>query len=404
MAVPQPELSTLHRSTPATTLQIVLKVASRCNLNCSYCYVYHKGDLTWQRRPHFMADDLLQVTLERVKRWCHQQGQRRVSLLFHGGEPLLAGVERFDRWCRMIRSALSDIVDLTLIVQTNGTLIDEEWITTFRAHHVQVGISMDGPEAVHDRERVDHAGRGSYQRVAAAIAQMRAAAMPVSILCVLPFGADGAQLQRHFAALGANRVSYLLPDFTHDTIAEIRRRYGPTPCADLLIPAFDAWWQEGTLDLLVEPFVNMTRVILGGESALDMIGNRPFGFVFVESDGAIEGLDVLRVCGHGSAGTGLNVFQHDFHQIAELSQLHHQAIFTGMPLPQGCAGCAEATTCAGGYLPHRWSQVRGFDNPSVWCADLLRLFDHIRNRLGVTAEETSLRRQVLVEMVTNTLT
>jgi uncharacterized protein len=83
--------------------------------------------------------------------------------------------------------------------------------------------------------------------------------------------------------------------------------------------------------------------------------------------------------------------------VARLSDLHRGAIFTGLPVPTGCRGCPELSTCAGGYLPHRWSAARGFDNPSVWCADLLKLFGHIRDRLGVRAEETEQRRRALRE-------
>jgi uncharacterized protein len=69
----------------------------------------------------------------------------------------------------------------------------------------------------------------------------------------------------------------------------------------------------------------------------------------------------------------------------------------GLPLPAGCRACRERDTCAGGHLPNRYSRERGFDNPSVWCADLLALFDHVRLRMGVSHEETELRRAAFVE-------
>ena len=70
----------------------------------------------------------------------------------------------------------------------------------------------------------------------------------------------------------------------------------------------------------------------------------------------------------------------------------------GPSLPAACRGCVERDTCGGGYLPHRYSRDRGFDNPSVWCADLLRLFGHIRGRMAVDPAETAMRRQVLREL------
>ena len=70
-------------------------------------------------------------------------------------------------------------------------------------------------------------------------------------------------------------------------------------------------------------------------------------------------------------------------------------IFEGKQIPHACQTCPERDTCGGGYLPHRYSRQRGFDNPSVWCADLLKLFGHIRLRMKIPLGETELRRKAL---------
>lgn len=381
----------------ATTLQFVFKVASRCNLNCSYCYVYNKGDSTWKERPAFMPDEVFDAALERIGQWCAARGQTRADILFHGGEPLLAGHERFDDWCRRVRRAQRG-VSISLSLQTNGTLIDEGWARLFAEHRIRVGVSLDGPPDLNDRLRIDHAGRGSYGEIRRGVECLRAAGLPVSFLCVVTPGEDGARAHRHLADLGANRINYLLPDHTNDSIGAVRRRFGATPAADFLVAAFDCWWNDGTLATVVEPFISITQLVMGGESALDMFGNRPFGFVFVEADGAIEGLDVLRICSNGTAATALNVLRNGFGDLMAASELHRKAIFTGMPLPGGCLGCAEETTCAGGYLPHRWSRAAMFDNPSAWCADILELFAHIRRRLEVDYEDTARRRRALNDL------
>ena len=391
---PQPVVG-LRPELAGKKLAFVLKIASRCNLNCSYCYVYNKGDETWRARPALMGDHVVDAALDRIREWCIQSGQDEVRITFHGGEPLLAGRARLDRFARRCRDRLKEIGQVQFNIQTNGTLIDEAWADLFAEHEIEVGISLDGPAEVHDSTRVDHKGRGSYERVARGIEILAKRGVWAGALAVIKFGADGVAIHRHIRSLGFRNVNYLLPDFTHDTVAEIHRMHGPTPCADYLVPLFDEWWFNDTCDVRIPLFIAITRLLLGGRSNIDMVGNEAFGFVFLEADGAIEDLDALRVCRNGMAATKLSVFTHQIGDVRALSDLHRAAMFDGLPVPTKCAACPEALTCSGGYLPHRWSDSTGFDNPSIWCADLLKLFTHIRGRLEVDGEETHLRRQAL---------
>lgn len=342
-----------------------------------------------------MSDEIFETALERMSRHCYLTGQNHLRIAFHGGEPCLIGVKRFDTWCMRARHVLQGVGTVDLVIQTNGTLVDEAWAEVFRRHQLTVGISMDGPKQLHDVFRVDHKGRGSYDQVERGLKVLQDAHVPYSVLAVIPLGSDPLTVHRHFLALGCTKITYLLPHFTHDTIAPIRQRYGATPCADFLIPIFDDWWINCTMDISIADLRNMARIILGGRSRIETFGNEPPSYVFVETDGEIEGLDNLRVCKEGITKINLNVRDADFQEILNSNTMHRTAIFQGMPLPQACHACSERDTCAGGYLPHRYSSTRGFDNPSVWCADLLKLFSHLRLRLGVTVEETYMRRQAL---------
>jgi len=342
-----------------------------------------------------MSDETFEAALERIRLHCLLTGQKDVTLLFHGGEPCLLDTKRFDSWCTGAHQTLDDIATVHFMLQSNGTLLNERWAQVFQKHQVRVGISMDGPRERHNLFRVDHKGQGSYDKVAQGLAVLRNAGIPFTLLSVIPLGSDPLTIHTHFMSLGCSSISYILPDFSHDTIAPVLEEYGPTPCADFLIPIFDYWWFNGTLDVRITNFWNMARLILGGESGIDSLGNRPLRFAFIETDGEIEGLDVLRVCKDGITATGLNVRQHDFVDILQVSSLHAHAIFKGMPLPDDCRACPERTTCAGGYLPHRYSVMRGFNNASIWCADLLKLFAHVRQRMEVSTEETLRRQQAL---------
>lgn len=387
------------RTDAVPPLDFVLKVASRCNLNCTYCYVYNKGDETWRGRPRVMPEEVFQAALLRIRQHCLRSGQRAVRLTFHGGEPCLAGPARLAGWCAAAREALDGVAQVSFAMQTNGTLLDEDWTEVLLTHKIQVSISIDGPKEVNDVFRVGHDGEGSYDRVARGVEYLRRAGLPLQILSVIQLGNDGLRIHRHFLEMGVRSINYLLPDFTYDTVGSVRERFGPTPCADYLMPILEDWWANGFLDVKVSVFWHMSQLILGGESQIDALGNRPFRFVFVETDGGIEGLDVLRICQDAMAATGLNVADNDFTDIAGVSEVHRLAIFDGVPLPAGCTKCPERTTCAGGYLPHRYSRTRGFDNPTIWCEDMLRLFGRLRELLQVSVEETALRRKVVAEFI-----
>jgi len=379
---------------PETRLDHIVKIASRCNLNCSYCYVYNQADTSWRERPAVMSKDTFAATVERIRRHALLSGQQTVSIIFHGGEPTLAGTSRFAWMCATARERLSDVARVHLLMQTNGTRLDAAWLATLREHEVQVGVSLDGPKEVNDAARVDRRGRGSHDAVLRGITLLREAGMPFGILSVVQPGADPIRIHRHFLELGCSSISYLLPALTHDTIGSLREQFGPTPCADFLIPIFDDWWFNSTIDVSIREFWNLGRLIMGGASQLDTIGNRPLDFVCVETDGSIQGLDKLRSCEDGLTDMGLSVHDADFRDIAKASPFH-AAVLSGLPLPSGCRACPERDTCAGGHLPNRYSKVRGFDNPSVWCADLLALFAHVRARMGVSHEETTRRRLAL---------
>ncbi len=378
-------------------LDFVLKVASTCNLNCSYCYVYNRGDTSWRERPALMPEPVFDAAVAQIADYCRRSGQRTVRITFHGGEPLLAGVRRVKSWCERIYAALLPICRVDIVLQTNGVLLDAKWLDLIRDQRISIGFSIDGPPGVHDLERVDHMGRGTYARVARGAARLRAAGVPLHFLTVVQPGLSGVAIHRHLASLEPVSINYLLPDYTHDTIGPLRAKHGATPCADFLIPIFEDWWTHGTLDLNIGLFWTIARAVLGGESEVDFLGNPPLRYIFIETDGAIEGLDVLRQCYEGAAAFGLNILRDELTAIRARKDTLSQAVFVGPALPTACSTCVEAETCGGGYLPHRYSSASAFDNPSVWCADLLSIFAHIRRRLEVGHDETILRRQVLAQ-------
>ena len=108
-------------------------------------------------------NDTVALLVQRLREFSREYELQRIAIHLHGGEPLLMPKAGFDSICEEIRSNLAPFVDLSMTIQTNGMLIDLEWIEIFNRHGLQVGVSLDGAQAHNDAHRLDHHGRSSYK-------------------------------------------------------------------------------------------------------------------------------------------------------------------------------------------------------------------------------------------------
>ena len=362
---------------PSNIAALVVKVVERCNLNCSYCYMYNHSDQSYLSRPPFMSEGTFRKLIERVKAYCSRRQGHKIALTFHGGEPMLMGPEAFERFAEIATENLGPYL-AGLSLQTNGTLVTDRWIEALHRHGVSVGVSIDGPAIIHDQVRVDHAGRGSHHRVVKGLLQLHEANLAARVLCVVNPACSGLEAYRHFRSLGIKQMDFLLPDASHDSKPILYGGYGPAPVADYLIPVFDAWMAEDDPAVSIRIFEDLIKGVLGGSPITDCIGNPLAAYLVIDTDGAIQLNDALKVCDEGVSESGLNVFEHGFDDVHLGSPLFRQVVLDGVPLSRTCQACPERDVCAGGYLPHRYSRSNGFNNASIWCRDLLKLIGHIR--------------------------
>src|SRR5882762_9809992 len=96
----------VYSSLPPRITSFLVKIASRCNLACDYCYMYEHADQSWRAQPPFMSDDLRRKLAMRIGEYVRAANLKRLVVVFHGGEPLLAGAERISETSRWIKSAL----------------------------------------------------------------------------------------------------------------------------------------------------------------------------------------------------------------------------------------------------------------------------------------------------------
>ncbi|WBB63167.1 FxsB family radical SAM/SPASM domain protein [Streptomyces sp. WMMC500] len=367
--------------------QFILKVHSRCNLSCTYCYVYHGADSSWRERPGRMPEAVTRRTAQRIAEHVRAHGLRRISLVLHGGEPLLAGAASLVRQTAMVRAALPVDCTVTAVVQTNGTLLTESALATLAADGIGVGLSADGGTPELNRHRVDHAGRPAWPALERAARLLRR--HPGSyggILCTVDVTASPAAVLDSLCSLGPPVVNFLLPHANWSAPPAPVPSRGPAPYGDWLCELFDLWWDLPRPSPRVRLFTEILGLLLGRPSGTEAVGLSPVTAVVVETDGAIEQIDSLKSVYEGAAGTGLDVFRNSFDEA-----LNHPGVAARQlglwALAEQCRRCPVVRVCGGGNYAHRFRAGEGFRNPSVYCADLERLIRHVAHRLDAAVAD-----------------
>ncbi|HRW09089.1 MAG TPA: GRRM system radical SAM/SPASM domain protein [Caldilineaceae bacterium] len=157
---------------------VILQPSPFCNIDCRYCYLPHRN-----RRERMSSDTLHQI-YEAV--FTSQRLRDPITFLWHAGEPLAVG-HRFYEEAFALAAEINQRHGRTYIhnIQTNATLIDEQWIDLFARHQVLLGVSVDGPAFLHDRQRVTRSGKGTHTQVMAGIRQLQEHAIDFEVITVL---------------------------------------------------------------------------------------------------------------------------------------------------------------------------------------------------------------------------
>lgn len=369
---------------------MLLKVHSRCNLSCSYCYVYQHVDQSWRRQPLIMSPSVIDAAARRLAEHARRWQLRQVTVTFHGGEPLLAGVDFFEHAVAAVRRQMSPDVAVAFTVQTNGVLLDDAFLEVFRRLGVRVGVSLDGGRRANDLHRRFPHGGGSYADVSAGLNRLRQHRFRHlfgGLLCTVDLQNDPIEVYAGLLRFAPPRMDLLLP---HGNWSSPPAGRGPatayTPYADWLIAVFDRWYEAPQRETDIRLFSAIMSLLLGGPARSESVGLEPVDFVVVETDGSIEHGDALKTTKAGATATGLHVDRSGFDDLLLLPGFRQRQI--GMAaLSATCRRCRLVSVCGGGHYAHRYDSVTGFDNPSVYCPDLARLIGHIHRRM-----RTDLRR------------
>ncbi|MFB7262229.1 FxsB family cyclophane-forming radical SAM/SPASM peptide maturase [Streptomyces nojiriensis] len=366
-----------HRPHPIR--QFVLKTRSRCNLACTYCYVYEMADQGWRDQPTAMTPATTARAAQRIAEHAAAHDLPRIDLVLHGGEPLLTAPARLAAPVDAVRAAVAEAAPRTRVtatVQTNGTLLTRGRIAALAAAGIRVGVSLDGGLPAHNTRRVDHAGRPGFASAARGLRLLaRHPQSYAGVLCVVDLDHDPVETYESLLAFAPPSIGLLLP-LANWSDPPPGHHPGRTPYADWLLAVFERWWHDGVRRTRIRLFEEIIALLLGLPTTTETLGLTPAATAVIETDGSIEQADSLKSAYEGAAATGMTLDTHSFDQLLDhpgfaARQLGRDA------LAARCRACELVDVCGGGHYPHRYRAGEGFRRPSVYCADLQPLIRHI---------------------------
>ncbi|MFG2952154.1 radical SAM/SPASM protein FxsBH, inactivated beta-hydroxylase extension form [Streptomyces sp. NPDC048291] len=361
--------------------QLVLKIHSRCDLLCDHCYVYQHADQSWRSRPTFIRPETVRAVAARLAEHVESRALDSVSVILHGGEPLLVGPARLRDICAELTRALSPLTALDLRMHTNAVTLNRRHLDVCREFGVRVSVSLDGDRAANDRHRLDRRGRSSHDRVVRGIRLLQEPEyrhLFSGVLCTVDVANDPVAVHDALTELAPPRIDYLLPHSTWDSPPP-NPAGTPTPYADWLLAVFDRWERQGR-PMPVRTFDSVLSTLRGGPPLTEALGLAPSDLAVIETDGTFEQADWLKTAYAGAPETGYDVFRHGFAEFAAHPGV--QARQQGVDgLSDTCRSCPVVRSCGGGLYGHRYSSANGFDNPSVFCGDLRSLVEGVADRV-----------------------
>lgn len=364
-------------ATASREFQVFVKpVGALCNLNCRYCYYLKKQHLYPKGERFRMSEDLLETY---IAQHIEAAPKPLVAFSWHGGEPTLAGLDYFRRIVALQRKHQRPGQRIMNGIQTNGTVLDEEWCRFFAAEGFYVGLSLDGPREFHDQYRVTKGKKPTHRQVVRAFRLLQQHRVPCDLLCVVhdrnvhhPIA-----VYRFFKEIGARYIQFLpmverrpdLPDgVSPETVPA--EAYGLFLCA-----IFDEWVRHDVGKIVIQLFDEGARPALGMEHALCIVRETCGDIPVVERNGDFYSCDHF-VSPEYRRG---NIRETPLVEMLESPAQRQFGEAKRDALPRYCRECEVLAMCNGGCPKDRFLRTPdGEEGLNYLCTGYKRFFTHSR--------------------------
>ena len=380
-------------------IHIVAKpIGPLCNLNCTYCFYLEKQALYPEGEDFRMSDEVLAAY---IAKYVTSQPTPEVEFVWQGGEPTLLGIDFFERVIHLQKPFTRRKI-IKNYLQTNGILLTDQWCEFLKRHNFMVGISLDGPQEIHDRYRRDRGGAATFDQAMRGLKLLQKHKVDYNVMaCVAKetayrpldvyhfFKEQGVEFiqfspviervagskEKAFGLQLAGPAS-LAQNEANDQVTEWTVE--PEKYADFLIAILDEWIRNDVGKVFVMNYEWALNSWMGNVSPVCIFARQCGRSVVVEHNGDLYACDHT-VYPQYKLG---NILETDPLEMVEMSMQQEFGSSKETSLPKACLECEVLEACWGGCPKHRFSKTC-YDEPGLHylCAGYKKFFLHIRKYL-----------------------
>jgi uncharacterized protein len=356
--------------------QIFAKPAgSICNLNCRYCYYLKKEDLYREDASFRMPDNILEAY---IAQHIDASPAPMINFSWHGGEPTVLGLDYFQKIVELQRKHQPPGKQIRNGIQTNGTLLDEDWCHFLAAEGFGVGLSLDGPRELHDLYRINKKQESTHEQAMRGYTLLQKYRIPFDILCVVHDQnvQHPTEVYRFFKQIGARYLGFLpLVEFQPDGRGVSDRTVPAGAFGDFLCTIFDEWLSQDIGRVKVQIFEEAIGTAFGQDHALCIFRKTCGDIPVIEHNGDFFSCDHFVDLTHRIG----NIRKTSLVELLEspLQKAFGQVKLDGLPL--FCKVCEVLAMCNGGCPKDRFLRTAdGEEGLNYLCAGYKRFFTYCR--------------------------
>jgi uncharacterized protein len=375
-----------------------------CNLRCEYCFYTEKEALFPKGENYKMPDEVLDAFIQ--KYIALNSTAPEIPFVWQGGEPTLSGIDFFRKVVRLQKSYAGH-KQITNSLQTNGTMLTDEWCAFLKEHNFIVGVSLDGPKEIHDRYRIDRGEKGTFDRVMKGLRLLQKHGVEYNVMaCVAKetacrpidvyhfFKEEGVEFIQFFPIVerlpdsqssqcGLRLAGPSSLDKEEENVQVTDWTVEPEKYGDFLIAVFDEWVRNDVGKVFVMNFEWALNTWIGNASPVCIFAKQCGSSIILEHNGDMYACDH---CVYPQYKLG-NILADDPMSAVNKSLQSGFGVSKETALPRWCMECEVLAACQGGCPKHRFAKTY-YDEPGLHylCSGYKNFFLYIRKYLKIMTQ------------------